>query len=156
MGVIKRDKRYYFMQAWMLDVGKHKLPDLADFRPIWEEAERLGIETYEEYLEYKKEQDKAPVNNLLKRKLVTEGQKTKSKYRFIFYSMNQFQSLFDEKNAYDGHTNFMYALNHVDRLERDVIAESEEEAYKLFRKDHSEKVFEIEEVIYIGKVKVDN
>lgn len=153
---MSRSIRRQFLHDWMLDIGKHELPDLADFRPIWEEAEQLGIDTYEAYLEYKKEQSKAPVNAPLKRKLVTEGQKTKSKYRFVFYNMNQFQALFDEKNAYDGHTNFMYALNHVDRLERDVIAESEEEAYKLFRKDHSEKVFEIEEVIYIGKVKVDN
>lgn len=152
------DKKFkQFIWDWMDSpawVNREPNVDIAEQE--WNEAQSLGFDTYKDYAEYKKEQSKAPVNVPLKRKLVTEGQKTKSKYRFIFYNMNQFQALFDEKNAYDGHTNFMYALNHVDRLERDVIAESEEEAYKLFRKDHSEKVFEIEEVIYIGKVKVDN
>lgn len=156
--IIEMDKKFkQFIWDWMdSPAWVNREPNVNIAEQEWNEAQSLGFDTYKDYAEYKKEQSKAPVNVPLRRKLVTEGQKTKSKYRFVFYNMNQFQALFDEKNAYDGHTNFMYALNHVDRLERDVIAESEEEAYKLFRKDHSEKVFEIEEVIYIGKVKVDN
>jgi hypothetical protein len=37
----------------MDDVGKHQLPDLADFRPMWEEAQKLGIPDYHDYLKYK-------------------------------------------------------------------------------------------------------
>ena len=54
-----------FMRDWMHDVGKHQLPDLADFKSIWEEAQKLNINNYFDYLNYKED----PIHFPLKPKI---------------------------------------------------------------------------------------
>lgn len=44
-----------FLWDWMDDVGRYQLPDLADFRPMWEEAQKLNIDNYSDYLKYKED-----------------------------------------------------------------------------------------------------
>jgi hypothetical protein len=50
-----------FIWDWMDDVGKTQLPDLADFRVIWEDAQAKGITTYAEYMNAA---NKLPLDNL--------------------------------------------------------------------------------------------
>ena len=47
-----------FMRDWMYDVSKYDMPDLAHFRPKWEEAQKLNILDYNEYKNYKRKDAK--------------------------------------------------------------------------------------------------
>ena len=47
-----------FLWSWMDDVGRYEMPDLANFKPKWEEAQKLNILDYNEYKNYKRKDAK--------------------------------------------------------------------------------------------------
>lgn len=51
--VTEKERMKPFFSAWYNSICKERLPDVAEFRALWSDAQQLGITDYFEYIEYK-------------------------------------------------------------------------------------------------------